>query len=736
MAEIEMEVDVAPQYATGPRLDDDLIDYDTEAERELNYENNPEMSHDELLYAEENAVSAQQTHEDVEYFEQQEDEQSDTAYVQIESDALEQTSPGHELSHEIDYDAEDVSDLPIADDASEIRGLAAGEEDLDDVSRAEYTLDGGEAGDPTAIQAEDQEITWEHEHDEFEKNTNPVVEDSGLSTAASDQFIPNHSAVPPVAETDDRQQEQQLEQELESEQELELEHEHEHEHEHELEQEQDHEHEHEHEQDKQQDQVPLDFAEMSGYAHNSIHDEDNDEGLDEYEIVQEDAANDREVSDTDSLQYPAITVQYKGDEFPCFSANSDGFFSQMSLLDESIKSVLEAFREELTNELLAEDELVFQVDELGLEFSESCSPDLLANITLRQIIEIFDVLVKNQDPDNIRPLYTYLFTRPSTSKRLDFLMESAAEGKGLDEVIHLFQGPMTPINGADTGIDSALDEDIATQLDDIESAYDGDSTEANHVLDVSEPNDQTNEVDANDEEAPRQPEVILENSPTGTDESRHLKEEEMVVSDAVAVEDDVGDGQEVVEEAKEDEREAPFVASGSILPANDAGNVIIRSKESEDTAAVAITAVELERSEADDILGIDFDEPVDSTGINGADAGQDEVEQQDLQIDEMDAGVDEAGTTTAPLKDHVDTSSAPVGFDAVNGSGNELNGSGNELIPMDEANEEVDEIDWRDEPETLVDDFDGDTSPTTAKRARCDDENDAGDDQNVKRRRP
>ena len=86
---------------------------------------------------------------------------------------------------------------------------------------------------------------------------------------------------------------------------------------------------------------------------------------------------DNEVSQHDELTshpiFPAITVHYKGDEFPCFSLSSEGFFSDVAVLESSIKSMLEGFRAELANELLPNEDLVFQVDELGLEFAEVCS---------------------------------------------------------------------------------------------------------------------------------------------------------------------------------------------------------------------------------------------------------------------------------------------------------------------------------------------------------------------------
>ena len=54
-------------------------------------------------------------------------------------------------------------------------------------------------------------------------------------------------------------------------------------------------------------------------------------------------------------------------------------------------------------------------------------------------MEIFTLLVKNQDPDANPRLYTNLFTRPATGKRLEALIEDAFAGKGLSEVSYKFR---------------------------------------------------------------------------------------------------------------------------------------------------------------------------------------------------------------------------------------------------------------------------------------------------------
>lgn len=77
-----------------------------------------------------------------------------------------------------------------------------------------------------------------------------------------------------------------------------------------------------------------------------------------------------ETKEPNDPEFPLITVQYNGEEFPLISHSSEGFFDNTSILDESIESLLAGFRAELADEVGPEEELVFQVDEAGLEYSE------------------------------------------------------------------------------------------------------------------------------------------------------------------------------------------------------------------------------------------------------------------------------------------------------------------------------------------------------------------------------
>lgn len=80
--------------------------------------------------------------------------------------------------------------------------------------------------------------------------------------------------------------------------------------------------------------------------------------------------DDKSLDQNDEVQYPAVTIVYKGEEYPLASASSDAFFSDPAVQDFSIQDLLAHFRDVLGEEVTPTEELMFKVDELGLEFSE------------------------------------------------------------------------------------------------------------------------------------------------------------------------------------------------------------------------------------------------------------------------------------------------------------------------------------------------------------------------------
>jgi hypothetical protein len=98
------------------------------------------------------------------------------------------------------------------------------------------------------------------------------------------------------------------------------------------------------------------------------------EKIDGKAAQQYESADGQQSMEASDSEFPRITVQYRGDEYPCFSHTSEGFFSEATVVDATMALLLEGFRKELDDEIAPEDELVLQIDELGLEFTEvSCN---------------------------------------------------------------------------------------------------------------------------------------------------------------------------------------------------------------------------------------------------------------------------------------------------------------------------------------------------------------------------
>lgn len=96
---------------------------------------------------------------------------------------------------------------------------------------------------------------------------------------------------------------------------------------------------------------------------------------------------------------------------------------------------------------------------------QSTDPDHFRDITLGSIMQVFNDLVRNKDPEASRPLYAYLITRPKCSTRWQSLIEDAYQGKNIDEVSIYFsmdQGTAEKeadhSEGHEDGADDQMDE--------------------------------------------------------------------------------------------------------------------------------------------------------------------------------------------------------------------------------------------------------------------------------------
>ncbi|KAL6862038.1 hypothetical protein J3F83DRAFT_762752 [Trichoderma novae-zelandiae] len=773
MAEIEMDVDLAPSIKFDEHADDDLIDYDIDTTEDHTHDPWP-SHHDEQASNAPDHVSSTEEHVGIDA------KTTETGYDNAQAQYTEADRPqvnlirssfpddavdeAHQLSKEaitviedenLTLEAKQPEDAPVtetdhtADEidyedhdvtvTQEVSNKPEEEEDevhdtiaADDVAAAEPAKAEPSLSQPTELHAgdaevpeeaaedEEDEITWEREEDQteavggaveavaaettWEHEDDQTEADSGAVEAVATETIIERAVSRDRAETQSSDS-----------------------------------HEHVYEQRTE--------ATDSGHEGTAMDASLEQESVEHQE---EDSRSQPEESSPGGEQdFPAITVHYKGNEYAFFShKKTDGFFSDVSVLDQSMESLLAGFRAELEDEIAAHDELVFQVDELGLEFAEATIQDSLASITFRQVLEVFDLLVKNQDPDSSRTLYTYLFTRPNLGKRFEFLAESAAASKGLDEVIYLFESPAGHHHQAaveaDDGDEYEHDEDSeANEVTEAqESAEDGDE---HGDVDADTEESQVSEEDEGEEES-----STVEEQPVDTADQDEEEEEE-VEEDEDDDEDDAEDFMEDAEDFAGDVEETANQDEGDYSDGGDEGYkheqlqaVVVEATghsdsshanaeaeeapdatysyddADEDADANPFMHLELQESAADNGGELQFEETAHAEASN-------EVSREIPMhsIDEyIDANEADTGTTNT-LADNREGISTLLDVGSVQDLEEEIT---NEDLAFED---EVPEIDWRDDLE-VADDAGNNMATTPSglpKRRRTEEEQGEEDEQ-------
>ncbi|KAL7811098.1 hypothetical protein V8C26DRAFT_409211 [Trichoderma gracile] len=763
MAEIEMDVDLAPSIKFDDHADDDLIDYDIDTTEDHTHDPWP-SHHDEQTSNAPEHVSSTEEHVgiDMKRTEAEHDEvqvrDSEAEHFQANPILLDDTvdeahqqpkaavtvyeeeiltleeeqpkdAPVTETEHaadEIDYEDNDVtvtheSTHEAGEEEDHVHDIAAAE----DVATAEPATAEPAMAEPSglsqpteqpagdvevpevAAQDDEDEITWEREYDQ---------------TGAVKDAVEAAADAPPEATTQQADSQNRAESQSSD--------------------------SHEHVLEQHANAAESDYEDTAKAA-----------SAEEEESVEHQAddlqSQPGESSPGSDHEFPAITVHYKGSEYSFFShKKTEGFFSDVSVLDQSMESLLAGFRAELEDEIAAHDELVFQVDELGLEFAEATMQNSIASLTFRQVLEVFDLLVKNQDPDSSRTLYTYLFTKPNPSKRFEFLAESAAASKGLDEVIYLFESPaghhhQTAVEAED-GDDYEQDEESeaneATEAH--ESAEDGDE---NGDADAETEESQVSEEDEDEEET-----SAVEDQPADTTGQDEEEEEEEVEEDDDEDEDEAEDFMEDVEDfagdveenANQDEGDYSDSGDGAyqheqlqavVVEAagyTDASHANAEAEEApdatysyddaeEDADANPFIHLELQESAGDNGGEIQFEQ---TTQTEAGDKASQEVPMH--SIDEY-ADANEADTgTTNTLADNGEGVSTLLDMGTVQDLEQEIT---NEDLAFED---EMPEIDWRDDEVAQGASIDLPTMTAgLPKRRRTEEEQGEEDEQDAKRLR-
>lgn len=386
------------------------------------------------------------------------------------------------------------------------------------------------------------------------------------------------------------------------------------------------------------------------------------------------------------------------------------------------------------------------------------------------------MLVKNQDPDSSRTLYTYLFMRPSASKRFEFLAESAAAGRGLDEVIHLFENPVGHHHalaeaehghGHDHGEDSETNE--ATEIH--ESAEDDDENEENEGADADTEESEASEEDEEEEEEDEEETSAAEEQPV--ESADQYEDEEEVEEEEEDEDEDVGEdfmaeAEDFIRDAEEnanqegeysDDAEESYEQLQAVVvePVNHSGhadataeadnapdatysygtvtttrtafvlptaNQLHSDDEDEDADANPFIHLEMQETLVDDGVEIQYETMAHVEGGN-EDSHQLAMHPVDEYIDTNEA---ETGTTNT-LADNAEAISTLLDIGADQG----LEEITNEDLAFED---EMPEIDWRDDLD-VPDDAKNDMAAADSglpKRRRTEDEQGVEDEQGKPKR--
>ncbi|KAI1180082.1 hypothetical protein F4777DRAFT_574364 [Nemania sp. FL0916] len=135
-----------------------------------------------------------------------------------------------------------------------------------------------------------------------------------------------------------------------------------------------------------------------------------------------------------------IYISYGETDYQLFAVSEDDdpnqyFLTDKSALDLPLNQFLISLREVISEEISPLDDLVLQVDGLGLEFSESTTAEFLEKFTFGDLVILYDKLVKNEQAESSPPIYTSLTVKPNCNRRMMALGESANAGRGLSEVV-------------------------------------------------------------------------------------------------------------------------------------------------------------------------------------------------------------------------------------------------------------------------------------------------------------
>ncbi|PMD24191.1 hypothetical protein NA56DRAFT_30215 [Hyaloscypha hepaticicola] len=219
-----------------------------------------------------------------------------------------------------------------------------------------------------------------------------------------------------------------------------------------------------------------------------------------------------------------VMVVYQSVEYALFSSSelddTDSFFlSDMSIAEKPLADLFKAIRQVIQEDLGDEDELCMAVEDLGIQAEESSA--LLHDVTLTQILNLREKLLRNDGVESSPPPRILLGTRINFSKRLQKLGAGAAGGKGLSQFIAWDEhseslDDLEDVDASNNGIVPDLENPELQNASDAEHAEQGsDEHQATHGIEDHTPEELVRESEEEHEEPEAETTDDSQLAPTG-----------------------------------------------------------------------------------------------------------------------------------------------------------------------------------------------------------------------------
>ncbi|KAF7937434.1 uncharacterized protein EAE98_001748 [Botrytis deweyae] len=190
-------------------------------------------------------------------------------------------------------------------------------------------------------------------------------------------------------------------------------------------------------------------------------------------------------------QYHArgIVVKYNNRSYPLIRKSStdhpnDFFFEDSSVVEKTLNEFCSEIRKVLAEENLPQDDKIsLVIEELQLVIEETQLPSYPPDLSLCQIIRLYEQLVNNDGTGEIPPLNLRLVIQPTGPDRFLALSKGAAEGKGLLEFVTW----------------DAESEDDPTEFGDQTEHYDSESSPDEYNTELEDGDESKKTIDTHNE---------------------------------------------------------------------------------------------------------------------------------------------------------------------------------------------------------------------------------------------